>query len=476
MKIYKQEILDGLKDKIAQSSIALELPLQLVETDDKKSCIQRSLASLKTIATNVNQQDLFYLKTILVSTGCNNNDDIFLPEEIWASKNTAEDKPFNLGHTPNKVIGHITGNWAVDENYLPLEDDLTIDDLPEKFHILTSSVIYRHLASCDSDLEEEIAELIEEIKEGKWFVSMECLFPAFDYGLMASDGSLKEIIPRNKTTAYYTKHLRIYGGSGEYEGQKVGRVLRDIIFSGKGLVKKPANPDSIIFNSFSNLGVYKNRQNITMEKIMAEDKDLTKENATLLQQIASLELKLKEVDVAGYKTQIETLNTTLASKDTAITDLTKQVTDLSAVKADLDKQLEKITATVKEQTETLNKMQADTLKMARITTLVDKGIDKSQAEALVEKFISLGDEQFAGIVEMQAELVAAKKMDEEKKKTECETKTKAESEDTTKAEEILDTAKADDVNLNVDNTSADEGLKSALASYFGDLLGQTNDK
>jgi hypothetical protein len=43
-----------------------------------------------------------------------------------------------------------------------------------------------------------------------------------------------------------TSHLKAYGGSGHYGGERVGRVLKNIIFSGKGLTKKPANPDSRI--------------------------------------------------------------------------------------------------------------------------------------------------------------------------------------------------------------------------------------
>ena len=45
-----------------------------------------------------------------------------------------------------------------------------------------------------------------------------------------------------------TKFLRAYGGEGEHENYKIGRVLRQITFSGKGFVDRPANPDSIIFN------------------------------------------------------------------------------------------------------------------------------------------------------------------------------------------------------------------------------------
>ena len=45
-----------------------------------------------------------------------------------------------------------------------------------------------------------------------------------------------------------SKHLRAYGGTGKYEGYTVGRLLRNISFSGKGLVSKPANPRSVILN------------------------------------------------------------------------------------------------------------------------------------------------------------------------------------------------------------------------------------
>ena len=86
--------------------------------------------------------------------------------------------------------------------------------------------------------------IIAEIEEGKWFVSMECLFPAFDYALQTSEGETK-IIERNEASAFLTKHLRAYGGEGTYENYRIGRLLRNLAFSGKGLVSKPANPRSI---------------------------------------------------------------------------------------------------------------------------------------------------------------------------------------------------------------------------------------
>ena len=91
-------------------------------------------------------------------------------------------------------------------------------------------------------------QIIAEIEEGKWFVSMECLFAGFNYALLDEGGNGK-ILARDEESAFLTKHLRAYGGTGEYEGYKVGRALANISFSGKGLVAKPANPRSIIIKS-----------------------------------------------------------------------------------------------------------------------------------------------------------------------------------------------------------------------------------
>ena len=100
----------------------------------------------------------------------------------------------------------------------------------------------------DPENKQRMSQIIAEIQEGKWFVSMECLFAGFDYALLDEEGNAK-LLQRNEGSAFLTKHLRAYGGTGEYEGYKIGRSLRDIAFSGKGLVSKPANPRSVILDA-----------------------------------------------------------------------------------------------------------------------------------------------------------------------------------------------------------------------------------
>ena len=243
--IYQQEVRDGLEEAISNSSIAC---CAVAEPDVKPSHeiiekLQKQIAHEncdEALAENKEQIDLFYLKSILVSTGWNKNDDVFDPQELWDARTTPEDKPFNFMHNEKDIIGHITANEVVDFDGNPIPEDA---EVPNQFNILTSAVIYTEWS--DPEQRQRMHKIISEIEDNKWFVSMECLFPNFDYALATDDGIMK-VIPRNEASAFLTKYLRSYGGNGKYQNYRVGRLLRTLSFSGKGLVSKPANPRSVI--------------------------------------------------------------------------------------------------------------------------------------------------------------------------------------------------------------------------------------
>lgn len=126
-----------------------------------------------------------------------------------------------------------------------------------------------------------MAKIISEIEEDKWFVSMECLFAGFDYGVITPDGQHKTIA-RSEESSFLTKHLRSYGGTGEYEGHQLGRLLRSISFSGKGLVSNPANPRSVIINDTSLFKKNNETYSITQSNIR-ENFNMANEDIQLLQ-------------------------------------------------------------------------------------------------------------------------------------------------------------------------------------------------
>ena len=127
-------------------------------------------------------------------------------------------------HNENDIIGHITGSYVVDKEGNKVE----AEEAPEQFDIIAEAVLYNSWT--DPDNRERMRKIIAEIKEGKWFVSMECLFAGFDYAITMEDGTGKTLA-RDEETAFLTKHLKSYGGTGEYQGYKVGRSLKQISFS-----------------------------------------------------------------------------------------------------------------------------------------------------------------------------------------------------------------------------------------------------
>ena len=221
MQIFKQEIQDGLEHSISSSasiSYACEVMPSLEHNNHRINNI-KSLASL-------NDNDLYYVQSILVSSNWNKNDDIFDKDEVWAARHTPEDKPTNLEHDEATIIGHITSNWPITEEGSLIPDETPTNELPEKYHILTGSVIYK--AFSNPELKSRAEKLISEIEDGTKYVSMECFFKGFDYGLINKSTGEYKVLPRNENTAYLTKYLRAYGGTGEHETYKIGRVLREI--------------------------------------------------------------------------------------------------------------------------------------------------------------------------------------------------------------------------------------------------------
>lgn len=268
IKVFAREIADGIAENIISNSSIAYLSLALI--DEKP--LSTKPVHIAIASANPDQSDLFYLKSVLVSTGWNNNDDVFLPDVLWAARNTPEDKQFNYMHNEKDIIGHITGSYVSGLDNEPL----VCLEPPEDFNIVTSAVLYTSWT--DEELQTRSDTTITEIRDGKWFVSMECLFPSFDYCLKSEANKL-EYITRSEATAYLSKHLRAYGGTGVYQGYKVGRVLRNLAFSGKGLVNKPANPKSLI------ISIEQDSQSDIDKEInlnVALDTKIRKENSALL--------------------------------------------------------------------------------------------------------------------------------------------------------------------------------------------------
>ena len=420
--IYKSEIELGLADAIASSCVfAYNSPVIAADKEILENWIKFAPKGLQeTFASNHDSFDLYTIYTILVTVGWNKNDDIFDRLEVFNASRTPEDKPFNLEHIPSQIIGHITGSRIVDEKLQVLAEDVQFEDLPSKFHILTSSVIYKHLQSREPELTEKAAQLIKEIENSEWCVSMEALFSDFDYGLTCASGEQK-IIARCEGTSFLTKYLRIYGGDGVYNNNKIGRVLKNITFSGKGLVKKPANPESIIINDIqqfagviAKIETLDNKVQIQMEKELQDKINALEAQLTAAQKtIEGFNLQQSKAELEAKNAEIIKLTDAISAHNTKIDELAKAKTEVEAAKSELENKLAETEKNLTEANTKLVEIAAQAKITSRVLALTEAGVEKESAQALVDKFAALDDAMFTEIVNMQSE-IAAKKKEKEK--------------------------------------------------------------
>jgi hypothetical protein len=457
MKVYKSEIKDGLGEVIQSNSIAFcseATPYSPTEFD---------MSSFKAVAENKNQLDLYYIKSILASAGWNKNDDVFDTAEMWRARSTPEDKQFNYMHDEKDIIGHITGSYVSDQTGNKIDDINEFSQLPNAFDIVVGSVLYTSWSS--PELKSRMKNIIQDIESGdSWHVSMECLFPAFDYALIDSEGSQK-IVKREETSAFLTKHLRAYGGKGEYNGYKVGRLLRDISFSGIGLVKKPANPRSVILNK---------QQSIIFNESKAQEINMQDDLEVLKAELAEAkEAKDKMKEEAGkMQEEAEKAKKAKSEVEATVADLQAQLSEaqeaLAAEKSDKKKMFEEMMKMKKEKQ--MSKRKAD---------LAEAGLDEVEAEETSVQFESLADDMFETVVAaLKKAKMAAKQTPSEMKEGEKPTgpegdkakkNAKAESEiDANEANASeLDSVEVDVTDIPMAETAEEESIRSFASDWFG---------
>jgi hypothetical protein len=442
------------------------------------------------------QPDLLYMKSVLVSTGKNANDDVFLPLEMWKARATPNLKPvdwehntgFELIKTPgeelkdnkkivadNQIIGVMHNSYVADKNGNTITEELARADgfqIPAEFDIINEAVIFKYIFPTVA------ARIIKEAQEGKLFVSMEAWFNGFDYRV----GS--KIVARNDETVFLDRFLRANGGVGIYQGQEVGRVLRNIVFGGVGIVARPANKDSVI-QSFTNaelmenknlddaivshvIGTIGSKESQEVIDIMSEK---AQENApaaaTLVDVVHASEYKdtvtklvkaeaaveAKTAELASAKAEIDTLKATIEKMSAEVETLVagkvaaaeKAVSEMKLKLDAAEAKLQAIEAAkvVAERTQKVR----DALNLSALATDADEMKAKkiAKADSLVKAGQHLDDAAFAAWIDELKEIVSLAAAPpwmnkDEDKKEEKKEEEEAKAEETDPA--ILDTVKA----------------------------------
>lgn len=190
------------------------------------------------------QPDLQYLTAIFVSSGMNKNGAVFLGSELVKARDTISDKAVDIEHDERSVIGQITGNAFLKRDRTLIDAETAASTMsPEELDELEMDIGITAIIH-----KSRFPEIAQEIEEGQWMVSMEAYYR--DYDIKVGD----KIIPKEEAEKMGFDKLvgsvvHLKDGDKELGFHLVGRVLRDILFAGVGVVKNPANPRSIIMEA-----------------------------------------------------------------------------------------------------------------------------------------------------------------------------------------------------------------------------------
>lgn len=223
------------------SPVKLEADIELFEGTEE---LRQEVASVVPFPEN-KTPDMLFFTGIFVSSGENLNKAFFLPSELVKSHTTINNKALDIEHDETQIVGHIYSSAFVDRHGNKLDittlQDMKQDELEKMdIDVMIAGIIYKS----------RFPELAKEVKDNKWKLSMETYFQDYDVKIGDLILSKKEAealgLASDNVLGRVAKILR---KGKEIAKGEVARVLRNLLFSGCGLVKNPANPRSVILET-----------------------------------------------------------------------------------------------------------------------------------------------------------------------------------------------------------------------------------
>jgi len=252
MLIFEQE--KDIADLILSSKASTSVSVDIDESDlttvlDDGATEETSISRLvQSMRPKYIAKHSFWMPAVLVSAGPNKNDDYFTPEELWKARHTPVNKPVNWQHNgeesskKNEIIGVINNSTPVDKGYEPASDPASLASIAIGMFVWSSY------------FPTYAGKITKGQEEGKLFVSMETLFPNFNYVLRNIVTGEETFVKRDEKTAGLSRYLRAFKGPGVIKvpsgtTYRIYRQLEDLDFTAVGFVDRPANDKSILLDS-----------------------------------------------------------------------------------------------------------------------------------------------------------------------------------------------------------------------------------
>lgn len=219
----------------------LEAEIELFEGTEE---LKKEVASIVQFPDN-RTPDMMFFSGIFVSSGENLNKAYFLPSELVKSHHTINNKALDLEHSETDIVGHIYSSAFVDRS----GNELNIEEL-QKYNLAELDKMDIDVMITGIIYKSRFPELAKEVKDNKWKLSMETYFQDFDVKIGDLILSRKEAESLGLASDEVIGRLaKILKKGKEIAKGNIARVLRELLFSGCGLVKNPANPRSVILET-----------------------------------------------------------------------------------------------------------------------------------------------------------------------------------------------------------------------------------
>ena len=220
--------------------VRIEADIEIVKETNELKEIAASVVNFPEHKT----PDLLFFSGIFVSSGENLNHAYFMPSELIKAAPTIDHKALDIEHQEDQIVGHIYDSKFVDKagDLLDLNEIVNVDmDELNKMDIdvMIAGILYKS----------RFPELAKEVTEGKWKLSMETYFQDYDVKIGDVVMSRREAESLGFASEIIGMLAKILKNGKEIAKGEVSRVLRDLLFSGCGVVKHPANPRSIILET-----------------------------------------------------------------------------------------------------------------------------------------------------------------------------------------------------------------------------------
>lgn len=203
--------------------------------------LRKEVASIVKFPEN-KTPDMLFFSGIFLSSGENLNKAFFLPSELVKAHATIDNKALDIEHDETQIVGHIYSSAFINRNGDKLEiaelQKLPAAELDKmEIDVMIAGILYKS----------RFPELAKEVKDHKWKLSMETYFQNFDVKIGNLILSQKEAEALGLASdSILGKIARVFKKGEEIAKGHIARVLRELMFSGCGLVKNPANPRSLI--------------------------------------------------------------------------------------------------------------------------------------------------------------------------------------------------------------------------------------